>query len=174
MVALAAFGYVYWLHHRVDMEWAMTAPTTPSAMEEAEKIVAKIQHDAAALQDSSWIAAFEVLPSRLVEELARALSERDERHGALILHMQREEIVRIGELEAQLREREREKDGETLRANTYLDKVKELKREVERLREALMDVADALGCGKHPPVGHVERAKEAAREGLTRRPRAGG
>ena len=169
MVALAAFGYVYWLHHRVDMEWAMTAPTTPSAMEEAEKIVAKIQHDAAALQDSSWIAAFEVLPSRLVEELARALSERDERHGALILHMQR-----IGELEAQLREREREKDGETLRANTYLDKVKELKREVERLREALMDVADALGCGKHPPVGHVERAKEAAREGLTRRPRAGG
>jgi hypothetical protein len=45
--------------------------------------------------------------------------------------------------------------------------------ERERVRENLMDIADALGCAKHPPIGHVERAKEIVREMLTTSPEAG-
>jgi uncharacterized coiled-coil protein SlyX len=45
--------------------------------------------------------------------------------------------------------------------------------ERERVRDNLMDIADALGCAKHPPIGHVERAKEIVREMLTTSPEAG-
>ncbi len=42
-----------------------------------------------------------------------------------------------------------------------------LEEALEQARGAMMDIADALGCGKHPPVGHVERAKQVARDWLT-------
>jgi len=45
--------------------------------------------------------------------------------------------------------------------------IRSLQAEVARLRDALMDAADALGCIKHPSIGHVERAKEAIRAALT-------
>ena len=111
----------------------MTDPTTPSANRVLE--ARQLLQDAWPSHVPSGPLAEDVLDA-LAACIARALSERD----TIIENCRNANAgLRdgVGNLQAQLREREREKDGETLRANTYLDKVKELKREVERLREAL-------------------------------------
>lgn len=85
------------------------------------------------------------------------------------LHEQAEEI-------AQLNRENKDKDEEIanwkenfqemMESNTqHWEALGRVDEEIARLRAALMDIADALGCNKHPE-GHVERAKDAAREAL--------
>lgn len=133
----------------------MTTPTTLSVMEMATKIVKKIEHDAAALQDSSYIAAFEVLPSRLIEEIARALSERDEELAKAHVCPAcgettiAQDSAKTAALDAQLRERELavEKTDEEI---YQLDmRAQQAEQELARLREALAQLISEQHDGWH-------------------------
>ena len=154
----------------------MTTPTPPSAMEEAQKI-----HLGVCICGTAYA---DICPHVAI---ARALSERDEQievghqlTGSFFealkpLNLAHVNVANPGQhvtdLIQQLRERERELAGERHSYEVIHGMMESAEQEVERLREALKEIANAKHAGEDDKVSVCcELAGIASQALLTRHP----